>query len=96
MAEPNVAQDVWVNTNMDRTKWLRGDPETGGWFTYNPSTGAYDTPLGVNAHLHPTLGDINFTGSISATGDAGITGEYEGTFKKIIIKNGIITEFELV
>jgi hypothetical protein len=25
----------------------------------------------------------------------GLTGEYEGTFKKIKIENGLITEFEL-
>lgn len=92
----DTTQDVWVNTNDDVTKWLRGDPETGGWFSYNTGTGAYDVPLGVNEHLHPTLGDINFTGTVSADGFAGMTGEFEGTFKKIKIQDGIITEFELV
>jgi len=46
-------------------------------------------------HLHPTLEDINFLGDISVGGDEGITGDYQGTFKKITIKKGIITDFEL-
>ena len=47
-------------------------------------------------HSHPTHGDINLTGSVSVGGVAGLTGNYEGTFKKIKVVNGIITEFELV
>jgi len=34
-------------------------------------------------------------GSITVGDDSGITGTFEGTFKKIKIKNGVITEFEL-
>ena len=46
-------------------------------------------------HSHPTHGNINFTGTVSADGHAGITGEYEGTFKKIKVQDGIVIEFEL-
>jgi hypothetical protein len=34
-------------------------------------------------------------GSITVGDDSGITGTFEGTFKKIRIKNGVIIEFEL-
>lgn len=34
-------------------------------------------------------------GSITVGDDSGITGTFEGAFKKIKIKNGVITEFEL-
>lgn len=34
-------------------------------------------------------------GTVTIGDDTGITGEFEGVFKKIKIKNGIIIEFEL-
>jgi hypothetical protein len=38
---------------------------------------------------------LTITDSVTSDGEEGITGEYEGTFKKVKIKNGIITELEL-
>jgi hypothetical protein len=46
-------------------------------------------------HTHATHGNINFTGTVSADGQAGITGEYEGTFKKIKVQDGLVVDFEL-
>ena len=42
-----------------------------------------------------TVVDLAVSGSITSGGFEGVTGEFEGTFKKVKIKNGIITEFEL-
>jgi hypothetical protein len=47
-------------------------------------------------HSHPTHGDINFTGSVSAGGDAGITGSKTLGGFKITFKKGILTGFEAV
>ena len=45
MAEPEVFEDAWINTNKDATKWIRVDPETGGLYRYNSGNGQYDIPL---------------------------------------------------
>lgn len=74
--------------------WLWFKPSTNRWHKVNSSTGAWEE-VDVPTHLHPTLEDINFLGDISVGGDEGITGEFQGTFKKITIKKGIITDFEL-
>ena len=51
MAEPEVFEDAWINTNKDRTKWIRVDPETGGLYRYNPGNGQYDIalPIAINS-----------------------------------------------
>jgi len=96
MPEFDGTQDVWANTNKDRKKWLRGDPETGGWFKYNPATGEYDIPLEVNEHLHPTLGDISFTGSIAVGGVSGMDLDVSQKIEitRLKIEKGIITALE--
>ncbi len=115
MAEPVVLEDAWINTNQDREKWIRVDPESGGLYRYNSGNGQYDIPLPISlpsitgledalagksatSHQHATHGDINFTGSISAGGEAGIDssgeGEYEvGQIESIKVRKGVIVGF---
>ncbi len=63
-------------------RWYQ--PSTGQWRAYNASTGQWD--------MEQDGFDSLKVGGVPV---AGLTGEYEGTFKKIKIENGLITEFEL-
>ncbi len=54
-SEPGIADWLWFKPSANR------------WHKVNSSTGAWEE-VGVPSHLHPTLGDINFTGSISVGG----------------------------
>ena len=75
--------------------WYALKYSTGEFFEFVDGTWVVTKTLSYVGHSHPTHGDINFIGDVSADGNEGITGEYEGTFKKIVITKGIITEFEL-
>lgn len=70
---------LWFDSTND--KWYK---QVGGEWVEAP-----------HPHSHPTHGNINFTGTVSADGLQGVTGDFEGTFKKIKIQDGIIVEFEL-
>ncbi len=73
------------------TRWYQ--PSTGQWRTYNGST--YQWDMAQDGFGSLKVAQLAISESLTAGGAPGITGEYEGTFKKITIKNGIITEFEL-
>lgn len=72
-------------------RWYK--PSTHQWYTYNPSTGQWD--LDQDGFDAVKVVDLTVSGSIAVGDIAGLTGEFEGTPKKVKIKNGIITEFEL-
>ena len=78
-----------ISSDPSMADWLWLKPSDGTWHTYNTSTGSWDVVGAV------TIADLTVSGSIIVGSDAGITGEFEGALKKITIKNGIITEFEL-
>ena len=44
-------------------------------------------------HTHPTHGDINFTGTISADGEAGLTGSRTIDGHTLTFKNGILVGY---
>jgi hypothetical protein len=68
-------------------------PNTGQWRRYNAGTGQWDMTQDGFDSLK--VADLAIGGSLSSGDDPGITGTFEGTFKKVKIKNGIITEFEV-
>lgn len=47
----------------------------------------------LQTHSHPTLGDINFTGTISADGQAGLTGSRTIDGHTLTFKNGILVGY---
>ncbi len=72
------------------TRWYQ--PSTGRWHTYNAGTSQWVLTQDGFASLR--VENLAVEG-LTAGDDPGITGTFEGAFKKIKIKNGIITEFEL-
>ena len=48
------------------------------------------------SHSHPTHGDINFTGTVSADGDEGLTGQRTVGGYKLTFKKGLLVGFEAV
>lgn len=84
----------------NRYTWQKPLPD-GGIEWYEPSDGGWALVKTVPApalanHTHATLGDINFTGTISANGDTGITGSKTIGGFKITFKNGLLTGFDPV
>ena len=73
------------------TRWYK--PSAGEWYPYNMSTEQWD--LSQDGFATLDVVDLAVSGSVTTGDDPGITGTFEGAFKKIKIKNGIITEFEL-
>ena len=78
----NKANTLWLNT-------------TDGYIYYWNGSSYVKSSHDPETHLHPALGDINFTGDVSAGGQEGVTGEYQGTITKIKVSKGIVTEVEI-
>lgn len=72
-------------------RWYQSS--TGQWRTYNASTSQW--VLSQDGFDSLKVADLAIGNSVTAGGNAGISGEFEGAFKKITIVNGIITDFEL-
>ncbi len=79
------------------------NPTMGNWMWFKPSTGKWYKRIDSSwveteapAHLHPTLGDINFTGSVSVGGAEGIDLDVSGKIEitRLKIEKGIITALE--
>lgn len=78
--------------------WLWLKPIEGGLEAYSFTNGAWvlEQTIGLSSHSHPTHGDINFTGTISADGEVGITGSKVLDGKRLTFKNGILVGYEVV
>ncbi len=77
--------------------WMWIKPTTSGVEIYELEEGSWvlRSTVSLTSHEHPTHGDIDFTGTISAGGEQGIDtpgeGEYEvGQIESIKVRNGVI------
>ena len=81
---------------------ISSDPTGSDWLWFQPSTDKWHKQVNgewvgtsTPSHLHPTLGDVNFTGTISVDGEAGLTGNKVLDGKRLTFTNGILTDYEL-
>ena len=91
------APSGYIKTDAEGSDWIWLNPNNGELKAYNSVSGQFDIAISVASHLHPTLGDINFIGTISVGGVAGLNLNTQDEIKKItnlVIVNGIITQFE--
>lgn len=70
-------------------KWL--ERSDGGWILVKEE----DAPATAD-HSHATHGDINFTGTVSVGGEAGLSGSKVLDGKRLTFTNGILTGYEVV
>lgn len=90
MADEVVDKATWiVELPNDSREWR--ERVSGGFQTVK--TESAPAPL---EHSHPTHGDINLTGTVSAGGKAGITGSKTIGGFKFTFTNGLLTGFEPV
>ncbi len=78
-----VANTLWLNTTNGFLYYWNGSSYTKA--VHSPAV-----------HLHPTLGAINFTGSVSVSGVEGIDLDVSGKIEitRLKIEKGIITALE--
>lgn len=85
----HVTGYAWVKELEDGSQeWYRFDKDLQQW-VLDRTEPAYAT---LN-HSHPTHGDINFTGTISANGQAGITGTKVTPIGTLTFTKGLLTGF---
>ena len=93
-----VIADSEPTTAIGKLTWLQILPDgTRKWFERADSgwqlVKTEDAPVAAD-HSHPELGDINFTGSISADGEAGLTGSRTIDGHTLTFKSGLLVGYE--
>ena len=91
MPEPEILENGWVNTNPDRTKWIRIDPESGGLYRYNSENGQYDIALPIALSAITGLTDALAGKSPTFTGLTG-TRTIDGHI--LTFTNGVLTGYQ--
>jgi len=91
-SEPTI-EPAWQHIEW---KWF--NPTNCKWYELVDGTWQErgDIEFATSDHVHPTLGDTNFTGTISADGEAGLTGAKVLDGKRLTFKNGILVGYEVV
>ena len=93
-----ISSDIPVDIPVSWHTWLRYLPD--GSKEYYEDSGIGWTKVWTEAapallnHSHPTHGDINFTGTVSADGDTGLTGQRTVGGYKFTFKKGLLVGFE--
>ncbi len=91
MSDEELWLNGWINTNPDRTKWIKVDPETGGLYRYNPDNGQYDIPLPIALESITGLEDA-LAGK--ANSFSGLTGTRTIGGHTLTFTNGILTGYQ--
>lgn len=91
-APTHVTGYGWLKIAPDNSReWYHFDKDTQSWVLDKT-----EPAPALLEHTHLELGDINFTGSVSTGGEAGITGSKTLGGYRITFKNGLLTGFESV
>lgn len=85
-------------TNIGKFTWLKILPDgsrewcertDGGWAVVKS-----EAAPAIADHSHPTHGDINFTGTVSADGDGGLSGTRTIAGYTLTFKKGLLVGFQ--
>lgn len=98
MANDGIIISDTAPTGKNKYTWLRILPDgTREW--YEPDDDSWQLVKTEPAcaeldHSHPEHGDINFTGTVSADGDAGLTGQRTLAGYTLTFKKGLLVGFQ--
>jgi len=81
----------------NRYVWFK--PSVRQWYELNSEGTAWalshDEPaLSLEGHSHPTHGDIDFTGTVKADGDEGLTGQRTIGGHTLTFKKGLLVGYQ--
>jgi len=100
VADTEPSLSIYFPTDDGKYLWIKPLPD-GSREYYQSSSAGWVKVLTIPVHAlinhqHSTHGDINFTGTVSANGDQGLTGERTVGGYKLTFKKGLLVGFEVV